>query len=656
MITMTSAVGRAMVLATTGVAIATIGALPVSAVPASDPASRPYYSASPRRPLPATSVKITDNFWAPKMQVYLQKTVPHNWQYVSGDILANEIAAGWKQASSEGYVWSQANLHKVLETVAYSLAMEPDAELEKKADYIVSAIAAAQMPDGYIDPPVTLNNKTRWGHLDGQHEGYVMGHMIEAAVAYYEATGKKQFLDVACKAADHIYDYFITQKHEGVCGHAELELALALLYRVTGEKRYVQLAKEWVERRGKPWSGWTHGDRKYFMDHLPIRQAPEVVGHAVRTMFYLTGVTEAATETNDTTLKAAARRLWANTTTKKMYITGSVGALAQDEAFGANWQLPNNGYCESCAACGLIYYSQAMFLMDGKADSIDVMERVLYNGLLHGISLDGTTTYYCNPLTDENHSRDNCWVCCPPCISKTLLRVPEWIYAESKDGIYVNLYVGSEATAKAKGAYVKLTQKTDYPWNGKVEITVRLEKRASFAIRLRVPGWAREWSIKINGKAANAARSTDGYLLVRRQWTAGDKIELNFPMPVERIEAHPEVKDDCGMVAMQRGPMAYALEGVDNEGITDVTLPADPQFNALYKLDLLNGVSVITGKRADGGGFTAIPFYALANRDKSRQQVWVRQEGLEQRADGWEGVLYRPLNGIRTPSSSDGSE
>ncbi len=606
--------------------------------------SSPYFSASPRRPVPATSVKITDGFWAPKMQVYRQKTVPHNWQYVSADILSNEIAAGWKQSSSDGYVWSQANLHKVLETAAYSLSMEPNTELASKVDYVVSAIAAAQMPDGYIDPPVTLNNKTRWNHLDGQHEGYVMGHMIEAAVAYYDATGKKQFLEVARKAADHIYDYFITQKHEGVCGHAELELALARLYRVTGDKKYLQLASEWVERRGKPWSGRTHGDRKYFMDHLPIRQVPEVVGHTVRTMFYLTGATEVATETKDPTLKAAARRLWANTTTRKMYITGSVGALAQDEAFGADWELPNKGYCESCAACGLVYYAQAMFLMDGKSDSIDVMEKVLYNGLLHGISLDGTTTYYCNPLADESNPRNNCWVCCPPCISKTLLRLPEWVYATASDGIYVNLYVGGETQTNLKSGPVKLTQKTDYPWNGAVSIGVDPGKPSTFTLRLRVPGWARSQAVTVNGKAIRASRLTDGYVCIKRKWAAGDRVTIDFPMPIERIEAHPNVKEDVGMAAIQRGPVVYALESLDNGGNVDLTLSPAPAFKVEYSPGFLGGVNVITGTRSDGVVFTAVPFYALANRENSRQAVWIKQSGMAPRATGWDGLLYRPLD------------
>jgi DUF1680 family protein len=455
-----------------------------------------------RRAVPFTAVKIADGFWAPKLKVYRERSIPHSWQYVTREIEDNEIVAAGRREDRGEFPWAQANLHKVLETCGYALGQAPDAELEAKVGRIIDAIARAQQPDGYANATIMLKGQQHWTEMDGSHEGYVLGHMIEAAVAHYEATGKRSFLDVAIKAADQAYRHFVVEKNEGVCGHAELELALVRLYRVTGEKRYLRLAKEWIERRGTKYAHSSDTARSYFMDHLPIRDVPEVTGHAVRTMFYLTGVAGVGLESGDEGLRDAARKLWANTTERKMYVTGSVGSQEKDEGFGPEYDLPNEGgYSESCAACGLMEFAHEMFLLDGDGRSIDVLERVLYNAILHGMSLDGTTTYYRNPLTDENHARDNCWVCCPPCLSRTLLRVPDYVYATTKRDVYVNLYVGGTAEVEVGGGKVTLVQETEYPWDGKVAIQVRPAKAARFALRMRVPGWCRKAEVKVNGKA-----------------------------------------------------------------------------------------------------------------------------------------------------------
>lgn len=606
--------------------------------------ARPATAESRRTALPLTSVRIADGFWAPKHQVYRERTIPHSWQYVAREIEDNEIAAGWRQGErGEDTPWNQANLHKVLETCAYALAEEPDAALDRKLDGIIAAIAAAQQPNGYVNALITVRHKTPWTNLDGQHEGYVAGHLIEAAVAHTLATGKRSFLDVACKLADHIYQHFITEGNEGVCGHAELELALVRLYRVTGERRYLDLAANWIERRGRPWHHSSETPRSYFMDHLPIRQVPEVTGHAVRTMFYLAGVAGVADETGDPGLREAARRLWADTVLRKLYITGSVGSQARDEGFGPAYDLPNDGYCESCAACGLLYVAQAMFLLDGDSRSVDVLEQALYNAVLHGISLDGIATYYRNPLSDEDHERDNCWVCCPPCLSRTLLRVPEYVYARTDTDLYANLYVGGEASVTIGKAKLTVTQETDYPRDGHVRLALRPERDARLALRLRIPGWSRQPGLKVNGVTVRAPRLEKGYAVVERTWRKGDVVELDLPMPVERIEAHPAVAADRGMVAVRRGPLVYGFEGLDNGGNLDIALPADPQFSVEYRGDFLGGVNVIAARTADGRTVRAIPFYALANRGKSRQVVWVRQQGKAESARGWEGLLYRPL-------------
>lgn len=588
-------------------------------------------------------------FLVAQAKIYRDSTIPHSWQYVQREIEDNEIAAGWKQiARGDDTPWNQANLHKVLETCAYALAETPNAELDKKLDYIISAIAGAQQPNGYVNALITVRHKTPWTNLDSQHEGYVAGHLIEAAVAHYEATGKRNFLNVACKLADHIYQHFIVEKNPGVCGHAELELALVRLYRVTGERRYLDLAKEWIERRGKPTTYNSNTPRSYFMDHLPIRQVPEITGHAVRAMFYLTGVTEVATETGDPGLKAAAERLWQSTTRRKMYVVGAVGSQEKDEGFGPDYDLPNHGYNESCATCGLLYFAHSMFTLDGDGESIDVLERTLYNAVLHGMSLDGTRTYYRNPLSNGNNERGNIWVCCPPCLSRTLLRVQDYIYAHTAQDIYVNLYVGSTARIPLANNVVTLQQETNYPWDGNIKLMLTPQQESRFALRLRVPGWCHGATFKINGQPVRQPIVEKGYAVLTRQWQGGDVVELELPMPVERIEANPNIKEDAGLIALQRGPIVYGFESLNNEGNVDLNLARDPQFKVESRPDFLGGVTVITGQNSANHAFTAIPFYALANRDKARQAVWVRQEGKPTVQAGWQNLLYRPVvsNGL----------
>ncbi len=623
---------------------------------------RPPMTSSPhtraeRIALPFPAVRLHDAFWSPKQTVYRERTIPHSWQYVQRDIEDNEIAAGWRhETRGQDTPWNQANLHKVLETCAYALGQAPNAELDAKLDGIIRAIVGAQQPNGYINALITVRGMTPWANLDGQHDGYVAGHLIEAAVAHYRATGKSAFLDVAKKAAEHIHQHFIEEGHEGVCGHAGLELALVRLYRETGNPRELELALNWIERRGKPWRYTSDTPRSYFMDHLPIREVPEVTGHAVRTVFYLTGVADAAIETGDETLKAAARRLWRDTVDRKSYVNGSVGSQASDEGFGPAYDLPNHGYNESCAACGMVYFADAMFRMDGHAESMDVVERVLYNAIPHGMGLDGVTSYYRNPLSDEKNPRGNIWVCCPPCLSRTLLRVQEYVYARTARDLVVNLYVASDATVPLPDGPVTLTQETNYPWDGEVKLTVTPQSPRRFAVRLRIPGWSRSATIRVNGRRLTRPRMEHGYAVLRREWKPGDVVELSLPMPVERMEAHPAVTENRGMVALQRGPLVYGFEGLDNDGTVAITLAKEPKFATEHRADFLGGVTVVIGRANDGKRVTAIPFHALANREPSSQAVWASQEGLTEVTasasgetvpeDGWKGRLYRPLASV----------
>lgn len=604
-----------------------------------------WHSKSIRRPVQVSQVKITGGFWGPKLKTYREKTIPHAWNYLRREIEDNEIAAGWRHESrGEDTPWNQANLHKALEAAAYALAQEKDEMLAQKMDSIIKAIAGAQQPDGYVNALITVRHKQPWTNLDGQHEGYVAGHLMEAAVAHYLATGRDSFLKVAEKLALHIHRHFITEGHKGVCGHAELELALVRLYNLTGQPELLALAREWVERRGLPFNYSTDTPRSYFMDHLPIREVDDVVGHAVRTMFYLTGVAAVGLETGDPGLESAARRLWQITTTRKMYITGGVGSREADEGFGPAYDLPDKGYCESCAACGLIYYSQALFAMDGNSAAMDVVERVFYNTLLHGIALDGVSTYYRNPLEDAQNPRNNIWVCCPPCIARTLLRMPEYVYSTAPDGLYVNLYAGSEASVTVGQNHIRIAQATQYPWEGSVRLTLHPESTTPFSLYLRVPGWCPEMRVRLNGQPIPASPLANGYLQIQRPWRAGDYVELELAMPVMRMEAHPKVRELSGRVALQRGPLVYGLEALDNFGHANLSLGQNPSLQASYRPNFLGGITVISGLDANHTPFTAIPFYALANRQPSAQTVWLKQAGKKETSARWEGKLYRAMD------------
>ncbi|MBN2137866.1 MAG: glycoside hydrolase family 127 protein [Sedimentisphaerales bacterium] len=601
--------------------------------------------------VPVKNIKVDGLFWGKKLAVYKAGTIPHSWQYMGWDLRALKHANGIKVQGDLNGTWGEANLYKFMETCGHSLGMFADAELEKRMDEIIVLIAGAQRPDGYVHAYITNSGKPAWDRdfLDGSHDGYVLGHMIEAAVEYYANTGKKAFLDIACRAARQAYEEFLGPKGvPGFCGHAELEMALVELYRVVPDKRFLDLAKAFVEWRGqgkvKP-AGPT--PRAYFQDEAPLRQQKSLDGHAVRAIFFATGVADLAVETGDCDYRLASNRFWDSVTLRRMYITGSIGPRKEHEAFGEDYELPNDGYCESCGACGLADFAQRMFMLEGRAECGDVLERVLYNAILHGISLNGTTSYYQNPLSDKDNPRYNSWVCCPPNLSRTLFQVGRYAYGYSEDDIYVNLYVGGRCVVPLKRGGVELTMKTDYPWDGRVKIGVKDASAGRFSVHLRMPGWCRKAELKLNGKAVEPIPVGEkGYIILDRVWHRDDSIELNMEMPVVRIEAHPNVKSCVGKVALQRGPIVYGFEGLDNDGDVDIELGADPQFGVEHKPDMLGGITIVRGQSATGKGFTAIPFYAFANRAKSRQEVWVVQRGVKPNDRWWLGELYRPVEKV----------
>jgi DUF1680 family protein len=423
-----------------------------------------------------------------------------------------------------------------------------------------------------------------------------------------------------------------------------LELASVELYRVTGQPRYLNLSRAFVEWRGRgkirPFSATP---RAYFQDAVPLRAQRTLEGHAVRALFFATGVVDLALETGDSDYRLAAHRFWDSTTLRRVTITGSIGPRKEHEAFGEDYELPSDGYYESCAACGLADFAQRMFLLERRAESGDVLERVLYNAILHGISLSGTNTYYCNPLSDHDHPRDNCWVCCPPNLSRTLLKIGRYAYARTDNDLYVNLFVGGAAHVTFPSGAVTLQVETDYPWDGKVGLRIETPSPTRFTLHLRKPGWCEPATMTLNGLMRSSSVDDDGFWTFQREWKRGDSVQLILDMPVRRMGAHPNVATCRGKVALQRGPLVYGFEGPDNDGDPRITLDTDPALTVERRPDLLAGVVAIRGIAANGRAIQAIPFYALANRGKSAQEVWVEQRGLQRSDDWWLGALYRPF-------------
>jgi DUF1680 family protein len=381
----------------------------------------------------------------------------------------------------------------------------------------------------------------------------------------------------------------------------------------------------------------------YAQDHAPLDQQNSLEGHAVRAVFFATGVAELALENSTGPYRVAARRYWENLTGRRMYLTGSIGPRAENEAIGEDYELPVNGYNESCAACGLAAFAQRMFLLERSSAPVDVLERVLYNAVLHGIALDGCHSYYQNPLTDRDRSRDNNWTCCPPNLSRTLLNVGRYAYASSAREAYILLYVGGTAAFPLPNGELRIDTKTDYPWDGKVEIVVRSTPAGSAAINLRRPDWCPGLTIKRNGRSLPTPVAKESGFIRIDDVKPGDRLELEMGIPIVRVQAHPKIRDCQGRIALQRGPVIYSLEGLDNGGQSDIELGPDTDLVYEYKAELLGGVGVIRGKSASGAPFLANPCYALANRGKSSGQVWLRQPGQAQEAEPGSAALYRTL-------------
>jgi DUF1680 family protein len=611
--------------------------------------------------VPFTAVKFNDTFWAPRLETNAQKSLPHNFKWCedTGRIANFAKAGGLTEGKFEGIYFNDSDVYKVLEGASYWLAQHPDPALEHTVDAVIAKIAAAQQADGYLNTYFTLvKPNERWTNLPVMHELYCAGHLFEAATAHYRATGKRTLLDVAVRFADCIDRIFGPGKRCGVPGHEEIELGLVKLYETTGQQRYLDLAKFFLDVRGDKSKREIAG--AYCQDHMPVREQREIVGHAVRAMYLYAGVADMAAYTGDQGFVEAMHHLWEDVVKRKMYITGGIGARHQGEAFGDPYELPNaTAYCETCAAIGLALWSQRMNLMHADAQYADVLERVLYNGFLAGVGLDGGLFFYVNPLASGgNHHRQpffSC-ACCPTNVVRLVPSLPGYVYAQDGQSIYVNLYVAGTAEVALGEANVKIVQQTQYPWDGAVKLAVDPAKPRAFAIRLRIPGWSGGATVAVNGRQVASPVTEKGYARLQRQWQPGDTIELNLPMEVQRMEAHPAVEADRGRVAVQRGPIVYCFEGVDNcrEGVGNdgsvprIVLAGDPKFNTRYKADFLDGVTIIGGVDRSGREVRAVPYYAWGHRTPCDMAVWVWQDGKSRTPEvndpSWQGKLYRPLD------------
>jgi len=643
------------------------------------------------KPVSPKQVRIDDPLWTRYDKLVREVVIPYQYEALHDNVPGAEpsysvnnfrIAAGRTKGEFGGLVFQDSDLAKYLEAVGYSLMTNPDPELERKADELIDLVAEAQQPDGYLNTYFTVKEPgKRWTNLQECHELYSAGHMMEAAVAYYEATGKRKLLDVMCRFADHVDEVFGPEdgKLRGYDGHQEIELALVKLYGATGNERYLRLARFFIDERGqqpnffeREWeqlgrvSHWNGNrfklDLKYHQAHLPVREQSEAVGHAVRALYMYAGMADLALIDGDRPLYDACVRLWNNTVKKQMYVTGGVGSNHEREAFSVDYELPNDtAYAETCASIALILFASRMLRIEAKGEYGDVLERALYNTVLAGMSQDGKHYFYVNPLEvwpsackhnpGKHHVKSvrQPWfgcACCPPNAARLLASLGQYAYGTGGDTIYTHLYVGGELTTEAGGTLVTLRQQSDYTWKGQVQLTVTPASAAVFTLALRIPGWARDgFELRVNGEPLSASAVVkDGYAYVTRQWQAGDRVDLALPMQPRWIESHPHVRANAGKVAIQRGPLVYCLEEADNGApvASLAVLPGEP-LTERYDAAFFGGAVLLEGaayrdhagdwgddlyreaaRRADRTTFTAIPYFLWGNRGEGDMAVWVR--------------------------------
>ena len=626
----------------------------------------------PVKPVPFTLVHLNDSFWAPRIEINRTVSIPFAFQKCeeTGRLENfNRAAAALRGEQTDKklppYPSDDTDIYKVIEGAAYSLSVHPDPKLEAYIDGLIQKISAAQEKDGYLYPARTIDPQkphawagaARW-ELEkvDSHELYNLGHLYEAAIAYYQATNKRALLEIALKTADLLDRTFGPGKQSIWPGHQITEMALARLYRSTGDERYLKLAKFLLDVRGP--DGSKGSGRTYNQSHLKVVEQTEAVGHAVRATYMYSGMADVAALTGDASYINAIDKIWENVTSAKLYITGGIGATGSGEAFGKNYELPNmTAYNETCAAIGNDYWNHRLFLLHADARYIDVMERTLYNGLISGVSLDGKLFFYPNPLESNGQHQRSPWfgvACCPGNITRFIASVPGYVYAQQGDTLYVNLFAAGSADVNLdNGRQIKLTQETRYPWDGNVKMTVNPDRNSIFTINVRIPGWARNEAapgdlyrfvdkvdvaatLKVNGKAVPITINK-GHASLSRTWKRGDIVELELPMPIRRVIANDRVDADRGRVALQRGPIVYCAEWPDNpQGhVRNLMLADGANLSVEFNETLLGGVAVIKGSAVallydeqdkvikKEQEFTAIPYYAWANRGPGEMIVWI---------------------------------
>lgn len=622
----------------------------------------------PVTPVLFTDVRVQDEFWSRRLETNRTVSIPYAFRQceetgrVRNFEIADSVLKGIieKGAFCTRYGFDDSDVFKIMEGASYSLHTHYDAELDRYLDTLITKIAAAQEPDGYLYTMRTIDAEKSWAkerwvndRMKSSHELYNAGHLYEAAVAHFQATGKKTLLAIALKNADLLVATFGPDRMHTVPGHQVTEIGLAKLYVLTGRKEYLDLAKFFIEERGR---GTPLGET-YNQDHKPILEETEAVGHAVRAGYFYAGMADVAALTGEDTYVRVLDRIWDDVVTRKLYVTGGVGAVGTIEGFGPPYMLPNlSAYCETCAGIALVYWNHRMFLRHGDAKYMDIVERVIYNGFLSGVSMKGDRFFYPNPLESMKGAERAPWfacACCPSNDVRFVPSIPGYVYAHRGDDLYVNLFVGGSAMVRAKGGPVTLTQKGRYPWDGAITITVAPESPRAFTLNIRIPGWARNEpvpgdlyryidvvptrvSLAVNGKPVSP-KLEKGYARISRTWAEGDLVEFTLPMPVRRVVAHENVEDDRGKVALERGPIVFCLEGADNSAghVVNLVIPDSAQIKSEFRADLLNGVQVLKGtarsvrrtlertRAVDGPrDFVAIPYYAWAHRGLHQMTVW----------------------------------
>lgn len=618
----------------------------------------------PIDPVPFTSVKVTDNFWGQRLQASREVTIPLAFSKCEETGRYENFVKAAHPSDTykvEGFSFDDTDVYKTIEGASYSLQTYPDKKLQKYIDSVLVIVAGAQEPDGYLYTARTMNpkhphnwaGKERWVAVENlSHEFYNLGHMIEGAVAHYQATGKRNFLDIAIKYADCVCREIGNglQQKKYVPGHQIAEMALVKLYMATGDKKYLDQAKFFLDTRG-----YTSRKDAYSQAHKPVVEQDEAVGHAVRAVYMYSGMADVAAITGDSSYIKAIDKIWDNIVSKKIYITGGIGARHAGEAFGNNYELPNlSAYCETCAAIGNVYMNYRLFLLHGDAKYFDVLERTLYNGLISGVSLDGGSFFYPNPLSSNGKYSRKPWfgcACCPSNVSRFIPSLPGYVYAVKNDQVYVNLYLSNKAELKVDKKKILLEQETGYPWNGDIRLKIT-QGNQDFTMKLRIPGWVRgnvlpgdlysyvdnqkpAYQISVNGQTVESDVN-DGYLSIARKWKKGDVVEVHFDMIPRIVKANPKVEADHGRVAVERGPIVYCAEWPDNRfNVHSILLNQHPQFKVTDKPELLYGIRQITTNAQalsyDKTGklvtkdveLTLIPYYAWAHRGEGDMEVWL---------------------------------